>query len=162
MVYDGTSSTFVPSNLSESVLQTTVTNTTTDVNVAAPGADMPVFGSSTTFGAGSTDFTVISATQVRANFTGTIVVNLNLPMTSADERVSVHVRLEKGGIKEGPLAASGYIRNNSAHNTSSVHISGYYMSVTNGDIITVAGEQGSEAGAVNLVDNGTISMKRIR
>jgi hypothetical protein len=95
-----------------------------------------------------TDFTV-SSNQIVCNFTGTVRVEAStfvaIATTANVQRAVPQARFFLNGTETGPVAGSTYIRDASAHESSSLTLS-CYISVTSGDVITLGFRRGSTTG----------------
>lgn len=111
----------------------------------------------------SGDFTLISNTTLRANFSGWIEVSFDVFIESFSQRASPHFRLKINGTPTGPVAASTYIRSSSGHNESSGHISCYRVAVSTNDTIILGSEAEGSGGTTTFSSTGTsrILVKRV-
>lgn len=91
------------------------------------------------------------------------MIYVNVPITASSQRVSpkVLVRLN-GATVNGGQASQGYMRNDSGHNESSVHWSGF-VQASGGDVLTVTSEQEGGGGTVNVQGGApaTITVERL-
>lgn len=98
-------------------------------------------------------------------YTGTETVKVrcsfNIHITSTVARPNIKARLyitntaNPSGVATGPVAATGYIRNVSGHNESSLHVANHWVTMETGDIITVRTIQEAETGNVTMESIGT-------
>ncbi len=94
---------------------------------------------------------------------GTYLAFINIPVTSASTRTSPRVQLRlNGGVINGGQASQGYIRDDSGHNDSSIHWSGYFVANDN-DILTVTSEREAGGGTVNIQPGqvGNLNLERL-
>ena len=81
---------------------------------------------------------------------GTYLAFLNIPINGTATRASPRIRVRlNGAVVNGGQASQGYMRNDSGHNDSSLHWSGYFTA-SNGDILTVTSEAEGGGGTVNV------------
>jgi hypothetical protein len=140
-----------------------VTNTDITTNLNGSTGDFttvaPISGVITT-GSNLVNFTK-TTNGVQVNFDGIILVLSNIDMFGTTTRANTQSRLRLNGTLFGSVGASGYIRNNSGHNESSVHSMGV-IPVTNGQEITVGVKREARAGTTVFNDIGTSNLILIR
>lgn len=84
-----------------------------------------------------------------------IRVSFSVHVTGAFNRGNMILRASLNGALFGPIAAHGYIRNNSGHQESSYVISGTWVEMNTGDIITVESLREAAAGTLTMAAAGT-------
>lgn len=81
-------------------------------------------------------FTQITNQEFQCEFTGTLILLVSVHLQSTGTRNAMQTRVVRNPfttpIPEGPIASSGYIRNNTGHNESSLYIS-HVANIVNGD-----------------------------
>lgn len=158
-------SNFVPytlPDLIDRVYSSVVTDSTTNV-ANASYANIPIFGLDT-FINDNGSFTTLTVDETRVNFDGFIEVNLNISFISFGGRATPEGRLAINGTLVGPSANTGYIRSATGHNESSHHLSGVYLPVSNGDIISYQTQREStNTSSITMQANqGQISIRRVK
>lgn len=127
-------------------------DTTTNLNNAA-SAPVPIDGALSTVG---TDW-AISGNGIQ--FTGTtgtwVRCSFNIHVGATFNRGNMVVRLAQNGTLFGPVAAHGYIRNANGHNEASYSINGFWIQLTQNDVITVESAQEAAGGTVSMQTAGT-------
>lgn len=135
---------------------------TTNIN-AATTDNQPVLG---TLGlSDSSDFTHDSANnRVTCNFDGVIEVDVSLGVQANTARYNGRLYVTQNGTRASAPGKTGYIRNTSGHNESSMHVNGFLLSVSDGDQISIIIDRESTAtGAATQVANETLlSVRRIK
>eukprot|EP00179_Madagascaria_erythrocladioides_P005219 CAMPEP_0198312722 /NCGR_PEP_ID=MMETSP1450-20131203/3993_1 /TAXON_ID=753684 ORGANISM="Madagascaria erythrocladiodes, Strain CCMP3234" /NCGR_SAMPLE_ID=MMETSP1450 /ASSEMBLY_ACC=CAM_ASM_001115 /LENGTH=225 /DNA_ID=CAMNT_0044015679 /DNA_START=57 /DNA_END=734 /DNA_ORIENTATION=+ len=128
------------------------TDTTTNVNVT-PSIDLPVFGTQN-WNDNTTLFSV-SGHQVTITESGRyeVIVNTSLFSSSA-ARNAPEIRLEIDGTAVGTYGSTGYIRNSSGHQESSLHIR-EVLELTANQVLTVQIERAANSNTVNLRSAGS-------
>ncbi|WP_203295971.1 hypothetical protein [Luteirhabdus pelagi] len=129
------------------------TDTTTDVNPDT-AIDLPVFG--TMEWNDNTSLYVVGGNQITINETGRyeIRVNVSLFNSSGTARNAPEIRINVNGTGVGSFGSTGYMRNNGGHRSASLHIT-ETISVTTGDVITVAIVREGNGDIVNLRSVGS-------
>ncbi len=128
------------------LMQVSNTDSTTNINAAswtvAPINGVVVITPQTSY--------LSSATNgIQVNFNGIVKARTNVYQSSSVTRSNVEIAFAVNGTKVPGIAASGYIRNSSGHNTSSCYIE-KAISVSSGDIITIQTRQGGATGTVTM------------
>ncbi|MDT0554270.1 hypothetical protein, partial [Urechidicola vernalis] len=158
----GTNATDI-ANLLESVKTKAVHSNNSDITTNLNSTNgvfdqlIPIFGNNQFIGNtgnlenSSNEYFTVASNILTVHFTGRIIIDANLYMEAAVNRASVQMRIKKNGTTEvGPIASSGYIRNGNGHTESSVHISGFILSVVPGDEISFYAKRAAAAGTVNM------------
>lgn len=122
------------------------TDTTTDMNNDTLPVAIP-FGGITD--ASSADYT-LGTNGVVVNFDGVVNVQAHISQTSADIRTNVGIWIVKNGVKMSGVGQGAYIRRENYQTSSSSHISATFA-VSDGDDISVRGEERGGAGPVTQV-----------
>lgn len=109
--------------------------------------DIPIDGAIKTVGT----IWAINGDGIQYNGPGEdIDISCNIYTQANFNRGNLTIQFRKNGTIFGPIAASGYIRNNNGHNASSYAISQFNEFLANGDIITVSALREANAGNINL------------
>ena len=137
------------------------TNTNTNINNAGLFTNtLPLFGTNSLINDdGSFTF---GTNQVTVNFTGFVEIDVSMHVTSAGQRNAIQLRTKLNGTPIGPIGSTGYIRVTAGHAESSLHIHGYYLPVTTGDIITFGSFREGTNGTATFLDQAGSSNVTIR
>jgi len=121
-------------------------DTTTNLNTAG-ATEVPFDGAFFTSGTGwAINGNGIELTGPNSN----VRIGFNLHVTSSNNRTNLLAQIALDGTPIGPIAASGYIRNATGHNESSLAIPGFWLPVTTGQVITVVTLREAGAGTVTM------------
>lgn len=101
----------------------------------------------------SDDFTK-SGEDLICNFDGFVIAIVNLHIWSTATRPAPQSRLKKNNVLIGPIGSTGYIRDSSGHQESSLHIY-TIIPVSDGDTISTHTRREASTGTVNLNSVGT-------
>ena len=129
-------------------------NTDTSTNVNGTNVVLPIFGLEE-WNDNSTLYAVSGNTMV-VNEAGRyqIVVNVSLLNSTNGARKAPEARLLVDGTPIGTFASTGYIRNNSGHQESSLHIN-EVLELTSSSVVSIEVEAASRTGAVAMRSNGS-------
>lgn len=132
------------------------TDTTTDVNQAT-AIDLPVFG--TLLWNDDATLYVVAGDQVTIAQTGRyeVIVNVSLINATATDRNAPEIRLTLDGTEVGAYGSTGYIRSNSNHEESSLHLR-EVLDVTAGQVLAVNIVRAANTAAVNLRSAGSTNI----
>lgn len=135
-------------------IEYTNTNTTTNLNNNTDYSDrVPIFGSAENTHA---DFTLNSATQMTANFTGRIRVTFSIWMDASND-YGVNYRMVIGGSLTGPRA-NGYSGNHGNAGSSSAFLQKEY-NITSGQSIQLACQRDGAFTQVDMFVAGSSFIK---
>tara|TARA_R110000782_G_scaffold131761_1_gene223626 strand:- start:30 stop:2126 length:2097 start_codon:yes stop_codon:yes gene_type:complete len=128
-----------------------------DVNSTANFANVAITGISDFMDTGFT----AGSTGIVCGFTGRVEVTVHIRMDSAGVRVAPRVRAAVAGVGSPIEAATGYIRNTSSHDKASSTAT-CFLSVTNGDEVTLQTAQGSSetTACIGVLGGCMISIER--
>lgn len=132
------------------------TNTTTSVNPAT-AINLPVvstmeWNDNTTLYIANTTSNSITVTQA-----GRYNIILNISLVSSVQRAAPEIRIAVNGTSLGSYGSTGYMRNTSNHNTSSLHLN-ETLNLAANDVITVQIVQSALNGVVLLRSVGTTNL----
>jgi len=126
------------------------TDISTNLNNLTP-TEVPIDGAILTNGTGW----AINGNGIELTGSDSFVkCTVNLHITAAFNRANLLVRFRLNGVAFGPIGASGYIRNATGHNESSITIT-TWVSMTTGDVITVETLREAGAGTITMDTAGT-------
>ncbi len=126
------------------------TQTNQNLNTSSP-TQVGIFGSEINK---DNDF-ILNGQSIQVSFTGFVKCYANLHLFSNNGRTNLNIRFRKNGnIFFGPIGASGYIRNATNHNESSISIYSI-ISVVQNEIIDLVSIKEAGNGSVFLDQNGT-------
>jgi uncharacterized membrane protein YgcG len=137
------------------------TNTDTSTNLNINNSIAPVFGSQNYKDDGINTYQVIGNTLV-VKQTGRYDIRANLSLVginstgNTEQRTNVNARLAVNGVPVGAIGASGYIRFNSNHNHSSIHVN-EILQLNANDIITIITYREANSGTVRFSGSGESS-----
>jgi hypothetical protein len=155
--------TFIDTNTQSKISYASATNTdlTTNLNDTTTNFvdNVPLFGNTIVDTSG--DYTFLNDEEVRVNFTGIVLVLVNVHINSSRQRTSVNIRLKVNGTPTNGVGATGYVRATNNHEESSLHISGA-LSVTNNQVISVGRRREANSGTVFMSDIGTSNIVLLR
>lgn len=123
------------------------TDTTTDLNTAGL-TQVPIFGTITQ--AGPAGYFTVAGNLLTVNIAMKIKVSSNVNYQAIANRVNAAIGTSFNGVITGATGRSGYIRNNSGHNESSVHMS-TILDCAIGDQIGLFSQQQAAAGATTMI-----------
>jgi len=151
---DGTNADSLHGHKIVSFAQYSNTDTTTNLNGSVNVnfiIEVPLTGTSEFT---DPDFTVVG-NGIQCNFDGQVKVRSQVHMFSNSGRASCQGRFKINGTTlAGPVSSTGYIRNGSGHNESSIS-SSCYITVSDGDIITYNTRREASTGVVTMSNSGT-------
>jgi hypothetical protein len=122
-------------------------NTTTDLKVS-PAISVPIFGNFVWNDNAS--LYVVSGNQIAITEAGRYFINVNVSLYSNAARTAPDVQILVNGLAVGTIGASGYIRDASNHNNSSINFS-EVLQLNANDVITLS--------SVRAASNGTVTMR---
>jgi len=138
----------------------TNTDTATNVNTASL-TEIPLNGTSEFFGAGG-DFSP-SGNGIRGNFDGTVLASGNIYNgVNGAARNALACEYLVGSTSLGIRYNTSYVRRANGHNESSCVLSGIFINVTDGDIITIGGIQEGNTGIVSMGTAGRSFLQLLR
>ncbi len=144
-------------------MQVNNTNVSTNINTSTSQSyttTIPISGAVQT-GSDTSDFTK-TTNGIQCNFDGVVLAFSNVDMFASGARVNIQSRLRLNGTPFGSVGSSGYIRNSSGHNESSVHSMGL-IQVTNGQEITVGARRESTSTTSTILNaTGTSNLILIK
>ena len=142
-------------------MQVSNTNITSNLNGSTANftTTAPISGS-VSVGSDLSNFSK-TTNGIQVNFDGVVLAMSNIDMFGTSTRANVQSRLKLNGTLFGSVGASGYIRNTSGHNESSVH-SMSVIPVTSGQEITVGVRREGGAGTIVFNAIGTSNLILIR
>lgn len=114
------------------IAQVSNTDVSTNINGGA-WANVPINGSTDFLDSG---FSIGTNGGIICNFSGRIKVTGHVGYTVSGARVNVKIRIAIAGVGDALEGKSGYVRNATGHNESSVDVSKYF-SVTSGQEVTI-------------------------
>jgi len=143
-------------------MQVNNSNVTTNLNSSTNlgfSSTAPISGTIAT-GSNLSEFTK-TTNGIEVNFDGVVLVFVNIDMFGTTPRTNVQSRLKLDGVLFGSVGASGYIRDASGHQESSVHSMGI-VPVSAGQEITVGVRREANPGTVIFNAVGTSNLVVIR
>jgi len=137
------------------------TNTDTSTNLNNNNTTIPLFGSEDYKDDGNNLYTATS-TSLTIKETGRYDIRANLSLEgissggNTHQRTNVNARIAVNGTAVGAIGASGYIRFNSGHNHSSVHVS-EILQLNANDVVTIITFREANSGTVRFSGSGESS-----
>ena len=147
-------------NASRSVFTGTATRTVGSTDINNAGAS-PFEWTESLKSADYTHDDVTNPENITLVNGGNYMLNVNVPINSGGTRNSPKVLVKLNGVTvSGGQASQGYIRNDSGHNDSSIHWSGYIVA-NPGDVLTVTSEEEANTGSVTVNSVASINIERL-
>ncbi len=137
------------------------TNTNTSTNLNSNNTQAPIFGTQDYKDDGNTLYQVSGNTLI-VKVTGRYDVRANLSLiginsaSNTEVRTNVNARIAVNGTVVGAIGASGYIRFNSGHDHSSVHVN-EILQLNANDVITILTYREANSGTVRFSGSGESS-----
>jgi hypothetical protein len=139
------------------VVQTSNTDTTTNLNLSTATTfptEVPITGTTEIAG---TNYTIVG-NGIQCNFDGLVKISANVHLFSTDPRAAIQLRARLNGTAFGPVGSSGYIRDATGHQESSLHLC-VWTQVTSGQIISLGTRREStQAGSVTMALSGSSNL----
>lgn len=136
------------------VIKTSNTDITTDINLNAPGIEVPITGASYI---NESNFYTVVGNGIQVPVQGTYRLHTNIHVAGPATRGNLLIQFAVNGIKVGGISTSGYLRNASSQDETSFSLTELLI-LNPGDIVTVTSVREAASGLINLASVGTSTL----